>query len=102
MKEIKVGSWDEALAALYDGSWNEDIGRFRSPFVFRGLSNASYSLETSLRRIGANRLSWVPELELHLLRNFQKYAHRDVVEQDSMFHWLAVAQHHGLATRLLD
>jgi hypothetical protein len=42
------------------------------------------------------------ELERHLLRNFRKYAHRDVVERDSLWHWMTVAQHHGLPTRLMD
>jgi hypothetical protein len=42
------------------------------------------------------------ELEKHLLRNFRKYAHRRVVERDSVWHWLSVAQHYGLPTRLLD
>jgi hypothetical protein len=37
-----------------------------------------------------------------LLRNFQKYAQRDVVERDSIWHWLSIAQHHNLPTRLLD
>jgi hypothetical protein len=42
------------------------------------------------------------ENERHLLRNFQKYSRRDVVERESIWNWLAVAQHHGLPTRLLD
>lgn len=42
------------------------------------------------------------EIEEHLIRNFRKYAQRDPTVFDSSWMWLAVAQHHGLPTRLLD
>jgi FRG domain len=41
-------------------------------------------------------------LEQNLLKQFKKYAHRQVVEKDTDWHWLSVAQHHGLPTRLID
>jgi hypothetical protein len=90
--------WAHLQELLFAGSWNQQLGRFRSPHAFRGLSDASYRLETTLMRLGGP----YARLEQHLLRNFRKYAHRDVVARDSHWHWLSVAQHHGLPTRLLD
>lgn len=98
METLRINSWDELLSALFADSWNEDIRRFRSRFAFRGLSDASYRLDTTLMRLGGQYV----ELERHLLRNFKKYAHRNIVERDSLWHWLSVAQHYGLPTRLLD
>jgi hypothetical protein len=95
---IEVGSWTELHEVLYASSWKEPLGRFRSSFAFRGLSKAEHSLETSLTRLGGG----VGELERHILRNFRKYAQREAVPHDSVWNWLAVAQHHGLPTRLLD
>jgi hypothetical protein len=98
MKEMIAESWNQLHELLYENSFQPALGRTRSPYVFRGLSDVEYPLTTSLMRLGGAYV----EMEQHLLRNFRKYAKRDVVEQDSIFEWLAVAQHHGLPTRLLD
>lgn len=98
MAEVRVTSWNELQERLFAEMWRDDLQRFRSPYVFRGLSEASHKLDTSLMRQGGH----FAELEPHLLRNFRKYAHRDIVEWDSMWYWLSLAQHHGLPTRLLD
>ncbi len=98
MEEIRVRSWNELQRELYEDSWNPALGRFRSRYAFRGLSDASYQLETTLMRLKGEYAG----LERHLLRNFKKYAHRSVVSGNSLWHWLSVAQHFGLPTRLLD
>jgi hypothetical protein len=41
-------------------------------------------------------------LEFHLLRNFKKYAFRSEIMNNTDWDWLALAQHHGLPTRLMD
>ncbi|MGJ3244388.1 MAG: FRG domain-containing protein [Opitutales bacterium] len=93
-----ASSWNDLLDRLYAGTWDPKIERFRSKCAYRGLSSADYRLETTLMRLGGQY--W--DLERHLLRNFRKYAHRSVVERETLWHWLSVAQHHGLPTRLLD
>ncbi len=98
MNTIRIGSWNELQDALFQDSWNPEIERYRSRFAFRGLSDIDNPLDTTLMRMGGPYV----ELERHLLRNFRKYAHRDVVERDSLWHWMSVAQHHGLPTRLMD
>jgi len=98
MHECRIDNWGQLQDELFADSWNDELGRYRSRYAFRGLSDASYPLQTTLSRLGGP----YPELERHLLRNFKKYAHRSVVENDSVWHWLAVAQHYGLPTRLLD
>jgi hypothetical protein len=98
MQTVQIESFAELLDALFDNSWNPTLGRFRSPFAFRGLSQTSYSLTTTLTRLGGD----FAQMEPHILRSFRKYAPRASVEADSVFHWLALGQQHGLPTRLLD
>jgi len=90
--------WTELQEQLFADSWNEELGLHRSNFAFRGRPNAGDDLSTSLARLGGD----TEAIERPLLRHFRKYAARDAVPVDSTWNWLALAQHHGLPTRLLD
>jgi len=97
--DFEAESWQHLQDLLFHETWDARLGRFRSPFVYRGMRSFGYSLSTSLQRLGGP----FEELENHLLRNFRKYA-RDTTTPASatVWDWLALAQHHGLPTRLLD
>jgi len=90
-----VSSWSELMELLYYDAWSPTLQRFRSGYVYRGIEDRDYPLTTTLNRLGESHL------EKHLLRNFRKYSQ---IEGDnkSIWNWLALAQHHGLPTRLLD
>jgi hypothetical protein len=95
-------SFAELVEQLYEGSWNAGLQRFRSPYAFRGLPSTGHDLSNSLVRLAAGQTD-PATLELSLLRNFRKYAHAQAsTGVDSIWHWLALAQHHGLPTRLID
>ena len=96
--DVHVSNWSELQSSLYQGSWQDDLKRFRSPFAFRGLSDAKSSPGTTLVRLGGE----YQKREQSLLRNFRKYAQRISIQADSLWNWIALAQHHGLPTRLLD
>jgi hypothetical protein len=98
LDDVRVNSWNELQEALYEDSWHESLGRFRSEFAFRGMPDAQEPLLTTLMRLGGT----YQRVEAPLLRAFRKYAPRSSVPGDSVWNWLAVAAHHGLPTRLLD
>ncbi len=98
MDEIRAEGWSDLNERLYEGSWQEELGRFRSNRAFRGVADAGTDLTTTLVRLGGA----YAEREHHLLRNFRKYARRDAVAVDSPWDWLALAKHHHLPTRVLD
>jgi FRG domain-containing protein len=96
VSDLRVSSWIELQEAAFQDTWQEDITRHRSNFVFRGTPLASHALESSLQT-GA----FVAH-ERHLLTSFRKYALRNAVHGDFVWNWLSLAKHHGLPTRLLD
>jgi hypothetical protein len=93
-------TWTAILEALYADSWNASLYRFRSPFAFRGMGREDHALTSSLVRLAAG--ADVTRLEMALLRNFRKYAVSDGARAGSIWDWLALGQHRGLPTRLLD
>ena len=97
----QAGSWTDLIEQLYAGSWMESLQRFRSPYVFRGMSRTNFELRSALLRL-ARTSEEARRLEPHLLRSFRKYAQAETVAGQSIWRWLALAQHHGLPTRLLD
>jgi hypothetical protein len=98
VEELRVSSWGELQEQLFADAWHPELQRFRSAYAYRGRNDVAEDLSTSLLRLGGEPAS----VELHLLRNFRKYAQRQDVPFDSVWNWLALAQHHGLPTRLLD
>jgi hypothetical protein len=98
MDVTRVTSWAHLQEELYRDCWDPGLGRHRGTLAFRGHSDAAFRLETSLMRLGSHHAS----VEDDLVRAFRKYAHLEANPGDSQWHWLALAQHHGLPTRLLD
>lgn len=97
MDDRVINSWTELTQALYDIP-KSDYHRHRSDFVYRGLADKGWGLETSLLRLGGDYAN----VEKPLLRSFRKYAEPGSIPTDTLWVQLSVAQHHGLPTRLLD
>lgn len=81
----------------------------RPGWGFRGQSDALWPLETGLyresRRRFTDRDAVLHQRESWLLRQFSRYAHQfkhDLPPPENVLDWLALIQHYGGPTRLLD
>lgn len=97
-RTFRPQSWKDLQEYLFHDTFDQTLNRFRSGYVYRGLNNQDFALQTSLSRLGGEYHS----LERHILRNFKKYARSGSRVDTSNWNWLAIAQHHGLPTRMLD
>lgn len=98
INDIHVPSWNELSDRFYALAENPSLHRLRSRYVYRGVSDISFGLVTTLMKLGGPYY----ELEAAILASFRKYAQAGLGTKTSYWNWLALAQHHGLPTRLID
>lgn len=104
MKQIDANNWKaenwEGLQSFLFSDKDLIIDRYRSNYAYRGVYNANYDLITSVQRMGRQP----SDFERHILRNFKKYTPVNTLsgENDNIWNWMALGQHYGLPTRLLD
>ncbi|WP_268991067.1 FRG domain-containing protein [Vibrio crassostreae] len=71
--------------------------------MFRGVENKAYKLEPSIMRLGYDKEDELINAEKRLFKHFKEQAIPHLEYNPSNdWEWLALAQHHGLPTRLLD
>ncbi len=102
VEEASVESWLD-LAALID-----ELSHQGTNWIFRGEPSTTYELRPAAGREGeevdaAGQLEYDIERERTALKRFRYDAQPYVMyTPQSDLEWLAIAQHHGMATRLLD
>src|ERR1017187_2570388 len=99
-KQYRLESWDDFLKII--------TGSPYSNWAFRGHHREVWPLASAMSRYFSNfkidRRAW-PQQEARILRVFKRKAHQFLEqppEPDDDFQWLALMQHHGAPTRLLD
>lgn len=98
MREVTIHSFEELQDLVFKDCYEEKINRYRNDYVYRGVSDASYPLMTTLNRECSHNLA----LEDHIFRSFKKYGYDELKDIHSFWQMLATGQHFGLPTRLLD
>jgi hypothetical protein len=109
MKEIIINSWDDFQREVSKQSYRE--------WMYRGQSNSSWELESSLFRIlkknqtirNYSKIKKVnidkEKYENEMINHFMKSSHlylSSVPNENHKFDWLSVMQHYGTPTRMLD
>ena len=74
VETVVVRSWEQLLTLSFDGSYDTDLGRYRSPFAFRGMCG-DWPLKPSLHRMGHTG-DTLAMIEHVMFRNFRKYSVR--------------------------
>jgi len=95
VEEIRIDSFDDLHKAI-----NSTKGKNT---IFRGVSKSEYPLIPTIGRCEPRRKMTPLSMEKRLLKLFKETAllYLTFIPRDDL-EWLAVAQHHGLPTRLMD
>ena len=111
-ESIELASWD-AIENAFDrfprpklnldpeGEWSQDR------WIFRGQKKGSYDLQPSIEREAEPPMPWAALEYKILFEEFQPTARMlmdpgGLPESEDMLSWLALMQHYGSPTRLLD
>ena len=91
MDEVWVTKFDDFHRELWDAKKG----------IYRGVSDSSYKL---IPKVGRQTREKVLHDERRMLKAFKNYGipYLEHVRPTSDWDWLALGQHHGLPTRLLD
>src|SRR5688500_6524171 len=93
-QRVRVTSWrqcQQEIEQFLDGNW-----------LFRGVTSVEHSLVPSVGR-RRDGYSYSRKLENELFEQFKREALPFLPQRPSSdWEWLALAQHHGVPTRLLD
>ncbi len=96
MENITIKTFEELLEELERQKTGQN-------FVYRGVSKSTYELVTSLGRSESALGKPIERLESRLTKLFKESSIPYLEHKpNNELEWLAVAQHHGLPTRLLD
>ena len=100
----------DGFACWRSGSWAEAVGLANAMqgWIFRGQSDYEWGLVTGIER-AAERYGYprdgIPDVEKYQVSEFRRQAHQYLThlpDPGRKLEWLALIQHHGGPTRLLD
>jgi hypothetical protein len=97
---FRLKSWDDFLKLIVNPPYSQ--------WAFRGERDERWPLYSSLSRymqaFGVSPAAWTKQ-EARILRVFKRKAHQFLdkpPDPDDDFQWMALMQHHGAPTRLID
>ena len=100
IQEVRIETVEDLMPLLSEQEYRPEIGRNRNGYLYRGMPDSAYKMQTSLSRCCKHLQK---TLEPAILNNFAKYAVReDPTVTQSVWNRMITGQHNGLPTRLLD